>query len=185
MVCIGVIGGAHGVRGHVRIRSFTHRPANVAAYGRVFDAGGERSFEVEVCGETKGQVIARIKGICDRSSAEDLRGIALYVPRSALPEPRGEEYYHADLIGLTVELAAEAYGPRTAIGRVRAVHDFGAGDVLEVELLSGASAMVPFTREAVPEVDVGGRRILVAPLAGVFEAADDDGSAPGAEEREE
>src|ERR1700710_3009307 len=99
-LCVGVITGPQGVRGAVRIKSFTEDPAGVAAYGKVEDEAGQRQFELKVVGSAKGVVVAKIAGLDDRDAAERLKGTRLYVQRSALPEPEADEYYHSDLIGL-------------------------------------------------------------------------------------
>src|SRR5690349_11527190 len=138
---MGVVTGAHGVRGLLRVKSFAGEPAAIAAYGPLEDEAGSQRFPLEVVGATKGVLIMRLPGIADRDAAERLKGLRLYLPRTALPEPEEEEYYHADLIGLAVELASGG-----ALGRVRAVHDFGAGDSLEVNCADGRVVMVPFTR---------------------------------------
>src|SRR4051812_34261754 len=96
-VCVGVVTGAHGVRGAVRLKSFTAEPEDVAAYGPLQDERGERHFALRLVGSAKGVLIAAISGIDDRDRAEALRGLRLYLPRSALPPPEEEEYYHADL----------------------------------------------------------------------------------------
>ena len=127
-VCVGVVTGPHGVGGAVRIKSFTARPEDIAAYGPLADETGRRRLELRLLGAAKGVLIARLPGVEDRDRAEALRGLRLYLPRSALPPPEEEEYYHADLIGLEAVLA-----DGTPLGRVRAVHDFGAGDTLEIE----------------------------------------------------
>ena len=163
-VCIGVITGAHGVKGAVRIRSFTADPADVAAYGPLIREDGGPAFALEVVSATKDGVIARIEGIGDRETALALKGVRLYVPRAALPEPGTDEFYHADLVGLAVEGA-----DGTRWGTVRAVHDFGAGAVLEVQPGAGESVMVPFTRAAVPVVDVAGGLIVAAAPEGLIE----------------
>ncbi|MFQ5775805.1 MAG: ribosome maturation factor RimM [Kiloniellaceae bacterium] len=157
-VCVGVIAGAHGVRGLVRIKSFTEDPANLAAYGPLSDEGGGRRFEVTLAGRTRGALLARIEGVADRNAAQALSGTRLYVARAALPEPEEEEYYHADLIGLRAEDPAGR-----ALGRVAAVHDFGAGDVLEIERAEEEPLLVPFTKAAVPVVDLAGGRLVVEP----------------------
>jgi 16S rRNA processing protein RimM len=155
---VGVIVGAHGVRGAVRVKPFTAEPASVAAYGPVEDETGSRRFELRLVGEGKGVVIATLKGVEDRNAAEALKGLRLYVARAALPAPGEEEYYHADLVGL------EAVTPAgTPLGRVRAVHDFGAGDSLELALAAGGTLLVPFTKAAVPEIDLAGGRLVVEP----------------------
>jgi len=171
-VCVGVVTGPHGVGGAVRIKSFTARPEDVAAYGPLADEAGRRQLELHLLGAAKGVLIARLSGVDDRNGAEALRGLRLYLARSALPHPEPEEYYHADLIGLEAVL-----GDGTPLGRVRAVHDFGAGDTLEIERPGAPPAMVPFTRAIVPVVDIEAGRLVVAPPPGLI----DDGVAEAAD----
>ena len=156
-VCVGVVVGAHGLRGSVRIRSFTDDPANVGAYGLLEDETGQRHFTARVTGFGKGEIVlADLTGIADRSDAESLRGTRLFVPRAALPEPAEDTFYWADLIGLPVFLP-----DGTLAGSVMAVHDFGAGPLLDVTTGERQSVMVPFTHAAVPTVDLAGRRVVV------------------------
>jgi 16S rRNA processing protein RimM len=168
-VCVGVVTGPHGVGGAVRIKSFTARPEDVGAYGPLADETGARRFALRLVGAAKGVLIARLSGIDDRNHAEELRGLRLYLPRAALPQPEEEEYYHADLIGL-----AAALPDGTPLGRVRAVHDFGAGDTLEIARTDAPPIMVPFTRTIVPIVDIEAGRLVVAPPPGLL----DDVAAP-------
>jgi 16S rRNA processing protein RimM len=163
-VCVGVIAGAHGVQGAVRIKSFTADPNDVARYGTLEDEKGERRFSLRLVGSGKGVVIARLPGIADRDRAEALRGLRLYLPRAALPPTADDEYYHADLIGLEAAL-----GDGTSVGQVRAVHDFGAGDTLEIERPAGPPAMVPFTRAIVPIVDLAAGRLVLDPPPGLLD----------------
>ncbi len=163
-VCVGVVTGPHGVTGAVRVKSFTAQPEDIAAYGPLADENGRQSFELRLVGAAKGVLIARISGVADRNRAEGLRGLRLYLPRSALPPPEEEEYYHADLIGLEAVLR-----DGTPVGRVRAVHDFGAGDTLEVDRPVGPPAMVPFTRAVVPVVDLEAGRLVIEPVPGLLE----------------
>jgi 16S rRNA processing protein RimM len=163
-VCVGIISGAHGVRGAVRVKSFTADPKAVASYGPLEDEGGARHFSLRLAGSAKGVVIARLAGISDRDHAEALRGLRLYLPRAALPPPGEEEYYHADLIGLAATLANG-----TQLGEVRAVHNFGAGDTLEIARPAGPPLMVPFTRAVVPSVDVAAGRLVIDPPPGLLE----------------
>lgn len=167
-VCVGAIAGARGLNGEVWVRSFTAVPEDVAAYGPVSDAAGARRFTLTVVGHGSGGVIARIEGIADRTAAEAVKGTELFVDRAALPVPAEDEFYFADLIGLTAERADANDETARLIGRVEDVHDFGAGAVLEVTLAQGGAAMVPFTREAVPSVDLAHGRVLIAPLPGLF-----------------
>lgn len=167
-ICLGVVTGAQGVRGAVRIKPFTARPEDVAGYGPVEDEAGRRSFTLRLVGRAKGVVIGKIAGIEDRDAAAALKGMQLYVARSALPPPEAEEYYHADLLGLAAVLR-----DGRVLGQVRAVHDFGAGDSLEIAREGAASVLVPFTRAAVPVVDIAGGRVVVDPPAGLLEEEDD------------
>jgi 16S rRNA processing protein RimM len=162
-VCVGAVTGARGLKGEVRIKSFTAEPEDVAAYGPVMDKSGKRTFRVRVTGRARDQVIARIEGVDDRDAAEALKGTGLYVLRSALPEAEAGTYYHADLIGIEVQTGA---GER--LGKVKAVHNFGAGDVIEVAA-TGRSVMVPFTDKVVTAVNVTKGLIVVDPPKGLLE----------------
>ncbi len=162
-VTLGIIVGVKGLRGEVRIKSFTAVPRDVAAYGPVTTDDG-RSLIVTVTGAAQGAVIARIKGVEDRNAAEALRGVKLNVDRTALPATEAGTYYHADLVGMVVALE----GGET-IGKVKAVHNFGGGDMIEVEMANGETELVPFTGAAVAGVDTAGGKITLNPLAGLFE----------------
>ena len=166
-VCMGIVGAPHGVRGAVRIKSFTDDPEAIARYGALEDEGGTRRFMLRVVGETRGDgmVIATLSGITDRDRAEALRGLRLYAPRAALPATGEDEFYHADLVGLTAVLEDGA-----PLGKVVAVHDFGAGDMIEITREAGQPVLVPFTRAAVPVVDLAGGRLVVDPPDGLFDA---------------
>ena len=163
-VCLGAVTGAHGVRGLVKVKPFTENPDDVAAYGPVEDEPGGRRFELAVTGRHKDGVIVRVDGVADRDAAEALRGTRFYVARSILPEPSDGEYYHADLIGLAV-VATDG----RQLGRVTAMHDFGAGDLIEYVGTDGQSRMLPFTEAAVPEVDLAGGRLVVDPPEGLLD----------------
>jgi 16S rRNA processing protein RimM len=162
MVCVASVATAHGVRGALKLRCYTEEPESVAAYGPVFDAQGRELFRLTVIGSAKGGVIARADGIDDRDAAEALRGLDLYVPRDRLPATEEDEFYVSDLVGM------DAVDPNgDAQGRIIAVHNFGAGDLIEVQPAEGQSQLVPFTREAVPDVDLVARRaVIVLPQAG-------------------
>lgn len=160
-VCLGVVVGAHGVHGRLRVKPFTADPEAIGDYGPVEDEARQWTRRIRVTGRVKGVVVAEMEGVRRREEAEALRGTKLMVPRAALPEPEDEnEFYYADLVGLTAETAG---GER--LGMVRAVHDFGAGDVLEVTLAEGGTALYPFTRQVVPEVDLAGGRLVIEPPA--------------------
>ncbi len=161
-VCVGAIAAAHGIRGQVAIKAFTAEPENVAAYGPVETDDG-RTLTLKVTGRTgKGLVLATVIGVADRNGAEALKGQQLYVPRAALPaDEEDETYYHADLIGL---VARDTEGRE--LGVVKAVHNFGAGDILVVEG-PGGEVTVPFTAAAVPVVDIAGGALVIDPPAEV------------------
>jgi 16S rRNA processing protein RimM len=163
-VLMGVITGAHGVRGLVRVKSFTAEPADLAAYGPLEDAQGEGRFALELVGAVKGVLLARVPGVADRNAAERLKGTRLYLSRAALPDPGEEEYYHADLLGLAVVLS-----DGTSFGTVKAVHDFGAGDSLEIERADGNLVLVPFTSTTVPLVDIANGQLVLEPPEGLLD----------------
>ncbi|RJF88484.1 ribosome maturation factor RimM [Oleomonas cavernae] len=168
-VCIGAIAAAHGIRGEVKVKSFTAEPVDVGAYGPVTTDRGQ-VLTLKVLREQGKAVIARIDGVGDRNAAEALRGLKLFVARAALPAPVGEdEFYHADLLGLAVEDEA---GDK--LGRVLSIQDFGAGDMIEVALAAGGSAFLAFTRQAVPVVDVKNGRVIVAPPEGWLDQGEAD-----------
>jgi 16S rRNA processing protein RimM len=171
-VCLGVVVGSHGVRGGVRIKPFTDAPERVAAYGPVTDESGARSFTLKLIGRVKGGVVAEMSGIGDRDAAQALKGLRLYVPREALPEPAEEEFYHADLVGLPA-----LHTDGSPAGRVAAVLDHGGGAYLEIVEGGGRALFVPFTRRAVPTVDIAGGRVVVDPPAEIEEGDKDDGEA--------
>ena len=157
-ICVGVIVGAHGVRGLVRVKSFTEEPADIAAYGPLGNAKGARQYSLVVTGSAKGVLLARIDGVADRNAAEALKGTELYIDRDALPQPDEDEFYHTDLIGLPALLA-----DGSAYGTVRALHEFGAGDMIEIALDGGGVSVLPFTRAVVPEIDLEAGHITVEP----------------------
>ena len=174
-VCLGAIAAAHGIKGEVKIKTFTSEPLNIGSYGPVSDETGARSFrltQLRAPGGAAGAsvVIARIEGVSDRTGAEALRGLRLYVARDVLPAAEPGEYYHHDLIGLAVVLQS---GER--MGKVAALHNFGAGDLLEIERDGADSVMVPFTDSIVPIIDIPGGKVLIDPPDGLFDdgAADD------------
>jgi len=168
-ICLGIITGAHGIRGRVRVKSFTADPEAIAGYGPLSDESGARRFELELTGVQKGVLIARIEGADDRNAAEALRGLRLYVRRADLPPPEEDEFYQADLIGL-----AATREDGSAFGTIRAVNDFGAGASLEIEEPTGKLVLVPFTNAAVPVVDIANKRVVVVPPTGLLDASSRD-----------
>lgn len=155
---MAVVAGAHGLRGVLKLRCFTERPEDVAAYGPVYDSRGNELFELEVIGPAPGGVLARARGIEDRTAAEAMRGTELFVPRSALPEPGPDEFYYSDLEGM------EALRPDgSRLGVVASVANYGAGDLIEVLTDDGRRISLPFTRQTVPSIDLERRRMVVEP----------------------
>ena len=163
-LCLGVIAGAHGLRGAVRVKTFTALPEAIADYGPLADAAGGRRFALSLVKVGKGAALVRIEGVADRTAAEALRGVELFLDRAALPPAADEEeFYHADLVGLA---AVDAGGVR--LGTVRALHDFGAGDLIEVLPDEGGQPRVfPFTREAVPKIDLAAGAVTIDPPEGL------------------
>jgi 16S rRNA processing protein RimM len=156
-VLLGVVIGAQGLAGEVRVKAFTARPEQIAAYGPLHTADG-RHFAIADLRCHKGDVvIVTFEGVASRNAAESLKGVELYVARTALPHAGENEFYHADLIGLRAE---DEQGRE--LGEVRAVHNFGAGDVLEIARTDGGNLFLSFTKETVPVIDLAERRIVVA-----------------------
>jgi 16S rRNA processing protein RimM len=162
-ICLGVITGAHGIQGAVRIKSFTEVAREIESFGPLSDAGGAKMFEVRVESDTPKGLIARIAGIDDRNAAEALKGTELYVGRGALPAEDEDEYYYADLVGLAAEGS-----DGNKLGVVKAMNNFGAGEVMEIELEAGGSVMIPFTKSVVPLVDLAAGRMVADPPPGLM-----------------
>jgi len=163
-VCLGQIGAAHGVRGEVRLHSFTAEPGAITDYGPL-EAEDGRVFEIEAMRTAKDHFVVRIKGVRDRDAAAALTNTKLYVPRERLPQTdEPDEFYHADLIGLAV-----VNRTGDALGTIVAVHNFGAGDLLEVRHgANGRTELVPFDTTHVPDVDVSAGRVVIDPPHGLF-----------------
>jgi 16S rRNA processing protein RimM len=159
-ICVARIGAAHGVRGEVKLWSFTEDPAAVAHYGPLETQDGTRCFEIEALRAAKDHFVARIAGVNDRDAAEKLRNIELYIPRARLPKiEEADTFYHADLVGL------DAITPDGArVGTVHALHNFGAGDIIEIAPAEGGDPlMLPFNETTVPKIDVAARQVVVVP----------------------
>ena len=161
-ICVAQIGAAHGIRGEVRLRSFTQDPMAVTAYGPLESEDGTRRFEIEALRPAKDHFVARLAGVADRDAAEKLTNLKLYVSRDRLPPVEDDEtFYHADLVGLAAVTPDGA-----ALGTVTAILNFGAGDLVEIKPDGGGEPlMVPFTDAAVPEIDMKAGRMVVVPPA--------------------
>jgi 16S rRNA processing protein RimM len=155
-ICVARIGAAHGVRGEVKLWTFTEDPFAVKRYGPLVTKDGARQFEVTHAREAKGHLVAVLKGVATREDAERLNGTELYIEREKLPATEEDEYYHADLIGLAAVTPANE-----PLGRVIAIHNFGAGDIIEIAPPQGATLLLPFTDAVVPSVDLAGGRVVI------------------------
>ncbi|WP_412506537.1 ribosome maturation factor RimM [Roseovarius sp. SYSU LYC5161] len=163
-VCVGAIAGAYGTRGEVRLKSFTATPEDIAGYGPLSTEDGTRSFDVTLTGQISNGFSARLSDVRSKEAADTLRGNRLYLDRARLPALPDDEFYHADLIGLEV---VDTGG--TVLGRVKAVLNHGAGDLLEIHGPGlRATVLLPFTRAAVPTVDLAAGRIVADPPDGLF-----------------
>jgi len=169
LLLVAQVGGAHGVRGELKITTFTADPMAVADYRNLMRQDGSPGLTIASARPSKGGIVARVKGCDDRNAAEALRGLKLFISRDVLPEPEEDEFYLADLIGLAVETA-----DGQALGRIKAVQDFGAGDLLEIQPRAGQTWWLPFTREAVPEVRLAEGKVIATPPA-VIEADPNEG----------
>jgi len=155
-ICVARIGAAHGVRGAVKLWTFTDDPLAVKRYGPLATKDGARHFEVASAREAKGHLVATFKDVTTREAAERLKGVELYVAREKLPDTDENEYYHADLIGLAAVTSTD-----DPLGRVVAIHNFGAGDIIEIAPPRGATMLLPFTNAVVPTVDLAGGRVVI------------------------
>jgi 16S rRNA processing protein RimM len=167
LVLVGRVAGAFGVKGEVRVTAYTGRPEALLAYRELVQKDGSPGLTLLSGRAQKGDLVARAKQVATKEEADALRGLLLHVPREALPEPDEDEYYLTDLIGMAA-VAPEGH----ALGKVKAVQDFGAGDILEIDPGRGATWYLPFTRECVPEVDIAGGKITVVRPA---EVSDQEG----------
>ncbi len=163
-VCVGAIAGAFGVKGEVRLKSFCINPEDIASYGDLTSEDGTRTFRLQITRPVTNGLAARLTGISTKEQADALRGIRLMAERARMPDLPEDEFYHADLIGLEVR---DTGGTR--LGTVLSVQDYGAGDMLEIQGARGAaSVLLPFTRAAVPTVDIAAGRIIADPPEGLF-----------------
>ena len=164
-LCVGAITGAHGIHGEVKIKTFTELPEAIATFGKLCDERGDTSFVIRSIKPAKGGIVARIKGVDNRGAAEQLKGTALFTSRAHLPELEEGEYYYSDLLGLEVR-----FDDGRLFGHVKAVENFGAGDLIDVQPLEGGDTIfIPFTREIVPEIDIEAGWLTINPPEGLLE----------------
>ncbi|HEY9163399.1 MAG TPA: ribosome maturation factor RimM [Magnetovibrio sp.] len=174
LICVGVIGAARGLRGDLRVKSYTVDVEALGDYGPLTNEDGTKTFELKVIGQQKGQVLVRIKGVNDRNGADALQGQTLYIERSRLPEPEEDEFYFSDLIGLKAELVDGA-----PFGEVLEADDFGGGPFLEIAAPGHGRVLVPFTKACVPVVDLSGGRVVIDPPDGLLEPGDPEPKGDG------
>lgn len=174
MVCVGVVTSAHGIRGAVNIKSYTENPSDISSYGPIYSEGGEKEYKIKILSVKKDRVIAIIDGLDTRNDAEKLKGLKLFVSRSALPDiDNDEEFYSEDLIGISA-----IFDDGTEFGTVKAIHNYGACDILEIQLKdSDREELVAFTRELVPEVNIE-EGYIVIDLPEIEFVSDNDNVAP-------
>ena len=164
-VCVGAIAGSFGVRGEVRLKSFCSEPADIGSYGKLSTEDGSTFYDIKLTRPVKSGYAAKLTGVATKEDADALRGTRLYAPRSALPKLPDDEFYHADLIGLA---AMDTGGVK--IGNVAAVHNHGAGDLLEIRGTGlGSGLLIPFTQTAVPTVDLSAGRLILDPPEGLLD----------------
>lgn len=158
-VCLGAIVGVHGIKGEVKVKSWTAKDRDIGSYGVLQDKSGNREFCLKVVGHSKELLRCKIKGIDDRNAAEALIGTELYINRKALPDLAEEEYYQTDLIGLRVLAEPDL----AEIGQVTGIYNFGAGDILEIKISdTGKTEMIPFTKVYVPKVNIKEGYVVVS-----------------------
>ena len=171
LVVVAQFGAAHGVRGEVRLKSFTENPLAVRSYGPLQAKDG-REFVISTARQAAGtsleMLVVRVEGVTTRNQAEALTGLELSVPRDNLPAADDDEFYHGDLIGLDASMT-----DGTPAGTIVGVRNFGAGDLLEIAPSRGATILIPFTRAAVPEIDMAARRVVIDPPPGLLGDGDD------------
>ena len=156
LICVGAVAGSYGVAGEVRLKSFCAEPEAIADYGPLFTEDGSRSFTIKLTRPVAGGLGARMSGVLTKEQADALKGLSLYVDRSRLPKLPDDEYYHSDLIGLEVRDTGGV-----VLGQVTAMHNHGAGDLMEIGGPGGKAVLVPFTLAVVPTVDLASGRVVV------------------------
>lgn len=169
LICVGAIAGAYGVRGEVRVKSYCAAPEDIETYRPLYTEDGSRTFNLALLHQVKNGFAARIAEITTKEEADEMRGLSLFAARDQLPNLPDDEFYHADLIGLEVY---DTGG--TLLGRVKTVQNHGADDLLELQLAgTSATTFLPFTKAAVPTVDLASGRIVADPPHGVLPDAAD------------
>ena len=167
-ICLGAVVGVHGIKGEVKVKSFSDNEKNLTRYGDVTNEAGDKKFSLKIVGHSKELLRVKVKGVDDRNTAETLVGTAFYVNRDLLPDLKEDEFYHTDLIGLEVRNSSGEN-----IGEVNALYNFGAGDIIELKLNNGSLEMLPFTEAYVPTINIKEHHIIVEMMQ--FVSEDDEG----------
>jgi 16S rRNA processing protein RimM len=163
LVCLGVITGAHGIKGNVIIKSFTENQKDLFKYRPLTDATGTQNLDIQFIKFFKEQFLAKISGVTDRTSATGLKGLKLFAFQTSLPPTKSNEFYYSELVGLRVYLPCGEY-----LGNVTAIQNFGAGDLLNISNASNTEFLVPFTKDIVSEIDLTTGIINIDPPEGLF-----------------
>ena len=171
LICVGAFAAAKGLRGELRVKSFTADIKALGDFGPLTDETGTKTFALKVVGQHKGMLVVRVKGVEDRNAAEALQGQTLFIERDRLPEVEEDEFYFSDLLGLKAELADGA-----PFGDVVEAEDYGGGPYLEVATAEHGRVLVPFTKACVPVVDIAGGRIVIDPPDGLLEPGEPEGN---------
>ena len=171
LICVGIVTSARGIKGDLRVKSYTEKPKNLGNYGALTDKTGKMIVNIKVKEVKKDHLIIKFSGINDRTEAEKLKGLELFISEDALPKAQNDEFYHSQLIGLHVQLENG-----NSFGQVSAVQNFGAGDVLEISRPMEKSLLIPFTNELVPIIDIEAGLITLVPSASLLELSDDETS---------
>jgi 16S rRNA processing protein RimM len=168
-ICVGIVSGSHGLQGSVKIRSFMTVPKDIVAYGPVTSKNGEKSYKIRLISSNQKGLVVKLSGVEDRDASEALRGTELYLSRNILPQLDENEYYYSDLIGMPVE-----HINGEVIGVVGIVDNYGAGEIMEVDLKDGGTEMFQMSRQVVPVIDLKNRRVVVNPPTEIFADEDHD-----------
>lgn len=175
LIPVGVIGAARGLKGDLRVKSYTADPRAIGSYGPLTNASGSEVFKVKVIGEQKGVLLVRIKGVEDRNGADAMKGQTLYIERDRLPKPDEDEFYFMDLVGLDAEL-----GDGSPFGQVVDADDYGGGPFLEVASRDHGRVLIPFTKACVPNVNITGKKVVIDPPPGLLEPGEPEPQGEGA-----
>ena len=167
-VCVGVVVGSHGLKGEIKVKSFMENPGDIGRFGPLTDKSGERKFKIELVVQNERGLIARFSGIEDRNASEAIKGMELYMLRDMFPKLEEDEFYYSDLIGLSAENC-----DGETIGVVGTVNNYGAGEILEVNMNDGGVEIFHISKNVVPLIDLENKRVVINPPAKIFAKNDE------------